>query len=72
MATQKEMILNYLKEHGRITDREAYMEFGCRRLGARIWDLRASGHMIRTENTTKPNRYGKYTTFATYILEDKK
>lgn len=72
MATQKEMILNYLKEHHRITDREAYLEFGIRRLGARIFDLRSEGYNIRTEETTRSNRFGKYTTFATYILEDKK
>lgn len=68
--TQKEMILEYLKENGKITDREAYQDFGIRRLGARIWDLRSEGYKIRTEETTMPNRFGKNTTFATYILED--
>lgn len=72
MISQKEMVLSYLQRNGKITDREAYTEFGIRRLGARIWDLRAAGHAIRTENTTKPNRYGQNTTFATYILEDAK
>ena len=68
--TQKEMILEHLKKYKRISDLEAYQEYGCRRCGARIWDLRNEGYNIRTENTTKANRYGKYTTFATYVLED--
>lgn len=68
--TQKEMIIDHLKKYKRITDREAYAEMGIRRLGARIWDLRALGYNIKTEITTKPNRYGKKTSFATYVLED--
>lgn len=72
METQKEMILEHLKKYGRITDREAYTEYAIRRTGARVWDLRKDGYNIRTEMTTKPNRFGKYTTFATYILEDAK
>ena len=70
MSTQKEMVLEYLKRNKKITDQEAYRDLAIRRLGARIWDLRSEGHNIRTEQTTKPNRYGKNTTFATYILED--
>lgn len=68
--TQKELVLDYLKSHRSISDLEAYQNFGIRRLGARIWDLRAAGYSIKTEMVTKPNRYGKATTFATYILED--
>lgn len=68
--TQKELVLNHLKSHRKISDLEAYSRYGIRRLGARIWDLRAAGYSIRTEMTTKPNRFGKKTTFATYILED--
>lgn len=68
--TQKEMILAHLKKYHKITDLEAYQQYAIRRAGARIWDLRAEGYSIRTEMTTKPNRFGKKTTFATYILED--
>lgn len=68
--SQKEKILAYLKEHGKITDVEAYNLFACRRCGARIWDLRAEGYMISTQRTTKKNRFGQLTTFATYVLEE--
>lgn len=68
--TQKEMVIEYLKRNKRITDQEAYRDLAIRRLGARIWDLKVEGYKIRTEMTTKPNRFGQKTTFATYVLED--
>lgn len=66
--TQKEMILAYLRENGSITPLEALKEFGCMRLTARIWDLKHDGHHILTVPETKPNRYGKQTTHARYVL----
>ena len=68
--TQKDMVLDHLKKYRRITNLEAYRDMGIRRLAAVVSDLRSEGHMIRTENTTRPNRYGRRTTFATYILEE--
>ena len=70
MSTQKEMVLEYLKRNKKITDLEAYRDLSVRRLASRVHDLRVEGYNSRTEQTTKPNRYGKNTTFATYILED--
>ena len=68
--TQKQQVLNHLQKHGSITDLDAYRVYAIRRLGARIWDLRAEGHKIRTQNTKEKNRFGEVTHFATYILED--
>ena len=71
--TQREMILKHLKRYGKITDVQAFNNFGIRRLGARVFELREQGYPILTKMTTKPNRYGKNVSFATYILEgDKK
>ena len=67
--TQKETILEHLKEHGNITDLVAYKKYAIRRLGARIWDLRREGYKITSKNTFKKNRFGKQTHFSTYILE---
>ena len=66
--TQCDMILAYLIENGSITQLEAAEEFGCWRLGARIWDLRHAGHEIKSEMVTKKNRYGKPVSFARYTL----
>lgn len=68
--TQREKVLEHLKEHHQISDLEAYQEYAIRRLGARVWELRNMGYSIRTEYVTKPNRYGVKTTFANYVLED--
>ena len=70
--TQKQMILEHLQKYHSITDLEAYQQYAIRRTGARVWDLRAEGYPIKTEMTTKPNRFGIKTTFATYILEEEK
>lgn len=66
--TQREMILHYMEENGSITQAEAVSEFGCYRLGARIWDLRAAGYNIKSDTVTKKNRYGKTICFARYAL----
>ena len=67
--TQREQVLEHLQKHGSITDLEAYRLYAIRRLGARIWDLRSDGHRIITKDTKEKNRFGEYTHFATYILE---
>lgn len=67
--TQTEMILRYMQENGSITQAEAVSEFGCYRLGARIFDLKAAGHQITKEIITSRNRFGHSVSFAKYNLE---
>jgi len=69
--TQNEMVIEYLKENKMITDREAFTELAIRRLAARISDIRSLGYPIKTVMVSKPNRYGKKTTYAEYHLEEK-
>lgn len=66
--TQSERILRHLRDYGSITPVEALQEYGCMRLGARIYDLKREGHDIRTERQSARNRYGERTTFARYIM----
>lgn len=66
--TQSEMILRHLKDYGSITPLEALQEYGCMRLGARIYDLKRDGHDIRTEFETATNRYGEKTSYARYRM----
>ena len=66
--TQKEMILNFMKEEGSITQWEAMKELGCMRLGARIWDLRHDGVEIHKDMVKNKNRYGKSVAYARYSL----
>ena len=66
---QCERILRHLQDYGSITQAEAVTEYGCYRLGARIWDLKAQGVPIKSETVTGKNRYGERTCFARYSLE---
>ena len=45
--TQNEQILAHLKR-ATITPLEALKLYGCFRLGARVWDLKQEGHVIRS------------------------
>lgn len=67
--TQCERILRHLQDYGSITQAEAVTEYGCYRLGARIWDLKAQGVPIKSETVTGKNRYGGRMCFARYSLE---
>ena len=44
--TQNRKVLAYLEEHGSITVMEAFIELHITRLSARVYDLRARGHVI--------------------------
>lgn len=68
--TQCERILRHLQDYGSITQAEAVTEYGCYRLGARIWDLKAQGVPIKAETVTGANRYGERTCFARYSLAE--
>jgi hypothetical protein len=52
--TQAQTILEMLKR-GPVTDMDALNRAGCRRLAARILDLRRAGHEIETERFTTFN-----------------
>lgn len=47
--TQKEMILEYLKEHKSMTKLQGLKELGIMNVGARIGELRQIGYEIETE-----------------------
>lgn len=66
--TQCERILRHLQDYGSITQAEAVAEYGCYRLGARIWYLKAQGIPIKSETVTGKNRYGERTSFVRYFL----
>ena len=68
--TQKQMILNHLKEHGSITSWEAIQNYGATRLSGVIFALKEEGYNIVTHDTHGKDRYGHSKTFATYILKD--
>lgn len=64
--TQCEKILDFMKEHGSITPRQAYNYFGIMRLASRISDLKTAGYKIKSEPLKVKNRDGSYTHVAKY------
>ncbi|MEK9909147.1 MAG: helix-turn-helix domain-containing protein [Candidatus Thalassarchaeaceae archaeon] len=56
--TQNEMILKHLQEGHSLTPKEALKKFGVMRLAARINNLRAAGHSIKTDIIVVPTQEG--------------
>lgn len=68
--TQKDRIINYIRDYGSITSWEAYQDLGIMQLGARIDQLQKDGYTFRTEWEHKKNRYEEDVSFKRYYLED--
>lgn len=68
--TQGEEILNYLKEHGRITRLEAACELHIFELSSRIGELQRKGYRISSESTKCINKNGRVSRFNIYRLEN--
>lgn len=67
MKTQKTKILDFLHEHGSITQREAIM-LGCYRLSARIFELRQMGVDIKADIVKVPCADGSFAWVARYSI----
>lgn len=69
--TQVDRVLRHLQQYGSITSLESFREYGITRLSAVIFILKEQNYEFDEEWITKPNRYGKKTTFKKYILKTK-
>lgn len=69
-TTQKDRIINYIREFGSISSWEAYRDLGITQLGARIDQLKKDGYEFKTEWENKKNRYGEDTSYKRYYLTD--
>lgn len=68
--TQKDRIINYIRQFGSISSWEAYSDLGITQLGARIDQLKKEGYEFKTEWKSKKNRYGEDVSFKRYYLAD--
>lgn len=68
--TQKDRIINYIREFGSISSWEAYSELGITQLGARIDQLKKEGYEFKTEWEHRKNRYGEDVSYKRYYLTD--
>ena len=68
--TQKDRILEYIRNFGSISSFEAYANLGITQLGARIDQLKKEGYEFKTEWESNINRFGEKTDYKRYFLID--
>ena len=69
-TSQKDRIINYIREFGSISSWEAYRYLEITQLGARIDQLKKEGFKFRTEWESNTNRFGEKTEYKRYYLVD--
>lgn len=69
-TTQKQRIINYIREFGSITSLDAYKDLGITQLATRIKELKEQGYEFRTEWESSKNRYEEKVDYKRYYLAD--
>lgn len=70
MKNQKERIIQYIKDFGSITTKEAFNDLGVSRLSARIADLKDEGYEFTDEWESSKNRYGETVTYKRFAFRE--
>ena len=65
---QAQKILEYMRKHGSITQKEAVGKFNCYRLSARIFELKEQGHNIISDRVPFKSEDGEADNFVRYTL----
>lgn len=68
--TQRDRVLQYIKDFGSITSWQAYEDLGVMQLGTRIFELKKQGYRFIKERVYKNNRYGIKCHFDKYMLAE--
>ena len=67
-VTQRDRVLQYIRDFGYITSWDAYKELGISQLGARIFELKERGYAFEKTRIETKNRYGEKTHYDEYRL----
>lgn len=67
-TTQRDRVIDYIRNFGSITSWQAYADLGIMQLGARIFELEDEGYVFRKETVESKNRYGEKVQFKKYSL----
>lgn len=67
---QRQRIINYIREFGSITSKDAYNDLGITQLATRIKELKELGYEFRTEWESSKNRFKEPVSFKRYYLAD--
>lgn len=66
--TQKDVVLQHLREHDKLSSMQAFREYGITRLSAVVFELRKDGHAINAGLETCTTRLGRRTQYTSYSL----
>lgn len=66
MATQHNLILDYIRKYGSITSMEAFSELGITKLATRVSELIKAGYTFDKEIVKGTNRYGDNVHYSRY------
>ena len=69
-GNQENMIYEYIKKHGCITNLEALMKLGVMQCPARIWGLKRKGVNIKTRKKVVIDRYQQKKNIVEYYIEE--
>ena len=67
--TQRDRVIQYIKDFGSITRAEAFNELGIVELAARICELERMGSKFEKKTVYRENRYGEMIHFTKYTLK---
>lgn len=67
-SSQTQKILKHLIRYGKITSIQAFNNFGCTRISARIFDLKQLGIGIDTQMVFKKKANGEHVHYGVYRL----
>lgn len=71
LSPNESRVLDYMINHGSITQKDSTDELGNTRLAATIFNLRSKGYPINTLREESVNRYGESTWYGRYVLGNK-
>ena len=67
--SQRQRILSYLEQGNSLTRLNSWEQLGIIEAPARISELRAAGHKIKTEKVAVTNRYGEKVQVAKWTID---
>lgn len=71
-VTQRDRVLQYIKDFGSINSWQAYADLGVTQLATRIWELKDRGYSFEKKRINTKNRYGGNSHYDEYRLREEK
>ena len=66
--TQRDRVLQYIRDFGYITSWQAYADLSITQLGTRIYELKERGYVFKKERVYTKNRMDEDTHYDKYML----